>query len=169
LGPATLIVLARDLLGGDGRHLLLVYLLAHPNGAKLRDIQRWSGFSYRSTSETATRWQSARAVSIEHGFCRLNDYRPWWSLLKQKPERIILIDFFNLFEACVALLRSLAKVRRLKLNLSNGAVAGALYREAHASISSASLSQPPDGAPSVHYLLELFLDENGDLRAGIES
>ncbi len=76
-GPSTILLRARDLLGSDIRHFLLVYLLANPKGGKLRTVHEWSGYAYRSISEAAARWQAARVAVVEHGYCYLTEREPW--------------------------------------------------------------------------------------------
>jgi hypothetical protein len=110
-GPATLLLKARDFLGHDIRHFLLVYLLALPHGGKLRDVRAWSGHAYRSLSDAADRWEAAGIVSFNTGFCRLIPQKPFRTLLKIRSERIVLVNWLKVFDISVRLLRDLAKAR----------------------------------------------------------
>ena len=110
--PSTALIRARDLLGNDVRHILLVYLLARPYGAKLRDIERYSRYSYRMLAETAARWVSADVLTVDHGYCSLIDSAPWLSLLGNQLWKAVLVPWFDIFDALVRLLRALAKARK---------------------------------------------------------
>ena len=110
-GSETLLLKARDLLGQDIRHFLLVYLLANPHGGKLRDVQAWSGHSYRALSEAADRWETADVVSFDSGYCHLIAAEPFQALLRIGAKRIVLVNWLNVFDTSVRLLRDLAKAR----------------------------------------------------------
>lgn len=109
---ATLLLRARDLLGQDIRHFLLVYLLANPHGGRLREIQAWSGHSYRSLADAAARWETANVVTLESGYCRLIASEPFRALLQLKSAKIVLINWLTVFEISVRLLRDLARARQ---------------------------------------------------------
>ena len=134
--PSTILLQARDLLGGDLRHALLVYLLAHPSGAKLKSVEGWSGYSYRSISNTATRWEAAGVLSIEHGYCRLIQREPWHVLLQHQAESIVIVDWAKLFEAFIRLLRALAKAKRKGLR-ADSPVIRSYCREVEGALASA--------------------------------
>jgi predicted transcriptional regulator len=138
---ATAILRARDLLGNDARHFILLYLLANHGSAKLRPIATWSGQSYRNISKVAQRWESADVISLEHGFARLKNPALWESLLALRPSKIVLVDWRRFYDACVMLLRSLNKARAKSLPADGPVVAGLLREasdEATASIESDS-------------------------------
>lgn len=126
---ATAILRARDLLGNDARHFILLYLLANHGSAKLRPIAEWSGQSYRNIFKVAQRWESADVLSLEHGFARLKNPALWESLLVLRPPKIVLVDWRRFYDACVKLLRSLSKARAKSLPADGPVVAG-LLREA---------------------------------------
>lgn len=111
-GSATLLLQARDLLGHDIRHFLLVYLLANPHGGRLRDVQRWSRYGYRSLSEAADRWKDAEVVTLESGYCRLLAPEPFQQLLRVRSSKIVLVNWWTIFETSVRLLRDLSKARQ---------------------------------------------------------
>ena len=149
--PSTLLFRARDLLGHDIRHFLLVYLLANPSGSKLKAIQSWSGYSYRSISETATRWEAAGVLSVDHGFCRLIHPEPWKALLRLEGAQPVIVDWFNLFDACIHLLRAVAKAQRKGLSLDS-AVVTSFRRAAAEALSSSVRSEPREQALSLAHL-----------------
>ena len=152
--PATALLWARNLLGSDIRHFLLVYLLANPGGGRLKTVQRWSGYTYRSISETATRWEAARVLAIDHGFCRLSNPEPWRLLLPQGPEPAVIVDWFEAFDACVRLLRALAKADRKGLAL-DGSVIRSHCRQAGETLSSVILGGS-GRSTTIEYLRGLF-------------
>jgi len=129
--PATVILRARDALGTDARHFLLVYLLANPGGAKLRSVAVWSGQSYRNISKVASRWEAAGIISIEHGYSRLSNPAPWAAILELGSARIVLLNWRRLYDASVRLLRALGKARAKSIP-ADGPVVSALVREAAA-------------------------------------
>jgi len=126
---ATVILRARDVLGGDARHSILVYLLASRSGAKLRSIATWSGQSYRNIFRVAQRWESANVLALEHGFARLKDPPLWERLLELTPPQIVLLNWQRFYDACINLLRSLAKAHARSIPADGPAVSG-LLREA---------------------------------------
>jgi len=154
--PSTVLLRARDLLGNDIRHFLLVYLLATPGGGKLRTVQKWSGYSYRSISETAGRWEAAGVVAIDHGYCRLSDSAPWHTLLRRHAENAILVNWFQLFGAGVCLLRALAKARSKDLSWDSAVVTAHRRDACTALISSLLNNDVPDASASVAWLRDLF-------------
>jgi len=159
-GASTAILRARDLLGSDLRHLLLVYLLASHGGERLRTIERWSGYSYRSLSETATRWQTAKVLDIDHGYCHLGSVQPWLALLRHKTQGAVIVDWLRVFDAYVHLLRALAKAGRKDLSLDSPVV-DSYCRETDKALSSAVLVGKQDEAPSVSHLHEPILHRAG--------
>lgn len=159
-GPSTALLRARNLLGSDIRHFLLVYLLGSPGGGRLRTVQQWASYTYRSVSETASRWESAHAATIDHGDCRLNDPNPWRELLRLGTTRPVVVDWFVLFDACIYLLRVLAKAAR-KGFPADSPVVTIYRRDARAKIRSSALNGEADSRGAIVYLSELFPDEDG--------
>jgi|GEM_PF-682259 len=153
-GSSTLLLRARDLLGPDIRHFLLVYLLSNPGGGRLRTVQRWSGFTYRGVSEAAKRWTFADIVSIDHGFCQLNNPQAWTELL-QRQENLVLIDWFRCFDASIRLLRNLAQAKLRNLSWDNPVIA-TFMREAHDAISAPPLGGLLSNASLIAHLLDVF-------------
>ncbi|NOZ56682.1 MAG: hypothetical protein GXO73_07835 [Calditrichaeota bacterium] len=126
---ATVILRARNVLGNDARHFILVYLLANRGGAKLRSVAAWSGQSYRNISKVAQRWESASILTVEHGFTRLKNLVLWESLLELDPPKIVLLNWQRFYDTCITLLRSLGKVRAKSIP-ADGPVVTGLLREA---------------------------------------
>jgi hypothetical protein len=126
--PATVILRARDTLGSDARHFLLVYLLANPGGAKLRSVATWSGQSYRNISKAASRWEAAGIISIEHGYSRLRNPAPWTTILELESAQILLLNWVRLYDAAIELLQALAKARAKSIP-ADGPVVTTLLRE----------------------------------------
>lgn len=139
---ATVILRARNVLGNDARHFILVYLLANHGGAKLRSVATWSGQSYRNISKVAQRWESADILTVEHGFARLKNPALWESLLDLKPPKIVLLNWQKFFDACVKLLRSLSKAQAKSIP-ADGPVVTGLLRET-ADEAAASIETPTD-------------------------
>jgi hypothetical protein len=110
-GSSTLLLQARDLLGHDIRHFLLVYLLANPHGGKLRDVQDWSRHAYRSLSDAADRWKAGEIITLESGYCRLVAPEPFRQLLHIRSQPVALVKWWTVFETSIRLLRDLAKAR----------------------------------------------------------
>jgi hypothetical protein len=136
--PSTLLLRARDLIGHDVRHFLLVYLLARPHGGKLRDVEQWSRYTYRSLAEAATRWEAANVVSLEAGFCRLLVNEPFHQLLHIRSERIALVNWWEVFDVSIRLLRDLAAASS-KGFTSDDAIVRSLRREASEKLDAALL------------------------------
>jgi hypothetical protein len=126
--PATVLLRARDILGTDARHFLLVYLLANPAGARLRSVAAWSGQSYRNISKVASRWEASHNISIEHGYSRLLSPAPWKAILELESVPISLVDWAGLYGASIGLLRVLEKARIASIPV-DGPVITALVRE----------------------------------------
>lgn len=126
--PATVLLRARDTLGADAKHFLLVYLLANPGGAKLRSIAVWSGQSYRNISKAASRWEAADIISVEHGYSRLRNPAPWTAILELESAQILLLNWVRLYDASIQLLRALSKARAKSIP-ADGPVITALVRE----------------------------------------
>jgi hypothetical protein len=154
-GPSTLLLRARDLLGHDIRHFLLVYLLANHHGGRLRDVQAWSGHSYRSLSDAAGRWESADIVTLNAGYCRLLTPEPFRVLLQVKSATIVTINWLTVFEIGVRLLRDLAKARQNGLG-EESTVTVTLQREAIRALKSALHNSPEPLDSSVGALLRSF-------------
>jgi len=155
-GPATLLLRARDLLGQDIRHFLLVYLLAFPSGGKLRDLKAWSGHSYRSLSDAADRWEAAEIVTIDTGYCRLIAQEPFRALLKVKSERVVLVNWLGVFEISIRLLRDLAKARGKGFD-AGSTIHESLRQEAAEKLEALSSSFEAERDTSVRLLLERLL------------
>jgi hypothetical protein len=153
--PTTVLLQARDLLGGDLRHALLVYLLANPGGGRLKAVQRWFGYSYRSISETASRWETAGVLTIDHGYCRLTTPEQWHALLRYQADRVVIVDWLGVFEACVRLLRACAKAGRKGIAWDSPVIRS-FCRDADEALASAILSNPARGHPSVSHLRDLL-------------
>lgn len=149
--PSTILLHARNLLGNDLRHILLVYLLANRAGSRLKDIEYYSKYSYRSLSETATRWAAAGVLTIEHGYCHLVDPEPWHALLQIPLRNAVIVDWFGIFEALIHLLRACAKIRRKGL-LPDNPIINFCSREAEKALSSAALSEDRVEPSSIAYL-----------------
>ncbi len=157
-GASTVLLRARDLLGNDIRHFVLVYLLANERGGKLQAVQKWSGYTYRSISEVAARWHAAGVAIVEHGYAYLTEAQAWRSLLHLAEERITIVNWFVVFEACVTLLRALAKARRMDFADDNPVVTS--YRnDAYRALSAPFIDGAPGDAPSTARLRNLFPEE----------
>jgi hypothetical protein len=154
-GPATLLLRTRDVIGHDIRHFLLVYLLANPQGAKLREAQKWSGYSYRSLSDAASSWVAAEIATLESGHCRLTDQEPWRKLLHLRASNIIVLNWLRIFDISVRLLRDLAKAR--KKGIGEGSPVGsALIRTAAEQLNLSVSSQGRAQEVSLSHLRSLF-------------
>ncbi len=158
-GPSTVLLRARDLLGSDVRHFLLIYLLANPSGGKLRNVQEWSGYTYRGISEAATRWQAAQVAVIEHGYCYLSETGPWRSLLHLRGGRITLVNWFRVFDECIRLLRVLAKAQRKDFAWDNPVLVSH-RRDACRVLSSPLVDGTKGDAASIARLRDLFPKED---------
>jgi hypothetical protein len=151
-GSTTILLKARDLLGHDIRHSLLIYLLANSRGGKLRDAQAWSGYSYRSLSDAAVRWETADILTINSGYCRLTASDPFRSLLRIHSEQIVLVNWLTIFGTSIRLLRDLAKARK-KGFTDNSTVIKTLQREAVEKLESPDLYSEKLSGTSVEYLV----------------
>lgn len=155
--PSTLLLKSRDLLGNDLRHFLLVFLLANPHGGKIRDIQSWSGHSYRGLAEAATSWQVINVATLDRGYCRLTTADPFCALLQINAKEAVLVNWLTIFEICIRLLRDLAKARRKGFDEAS-TVASGLTREAEKTITSSW--QGFELAASLRHLLSSFPQVN---------
>jgi hypothetical protein len=115
-GESTSLWRAREILGGNARHLLLIYLLAQPDGSLVRDVQAWTRYTYRNLAETIKQWEAAGALQTNHGFCRLRLTGVWRELLRVGDGRIRVVDWFVAFDAVVRLLRTLQQGGRRGLS-----------------------------------------------------
>jgi len=152
---ATVLLRARDTLGSDAKHFLLVYLLANPGGAKLRSIATWSGQSYRNISTAASRWEAAHIISIEHGYSRLRNPAPWKAILELESNLILLLDWARFYDTAIVLLRALSKARVASIPADSPVVA-AILRQAAADIEAnvqSNASSPSQTAQDLKNLL----------------
>jgi hypothetical protein len=147
----AVILRARDLLGNDARHFILVYLLANHGSAKLRSVAAWSGQSYRNISKVAQRWESADVLTVEHGFARLKSTAAWESLLNLRPSQIVLLNWQRFYDACIKLLRSLEKASAKSLP-ADGPVITGLVREATDDATASIESEPSADSATVQDL-----------------
>jgi hypothetical protein len=154
-GASTVLLSARDLLGSGTRHFLLVYLLANPSGGKLKTLQRWSHYAYRSIQETASRWEAIGVVAIDRGYCYLTDPDPWHTLLPYRVDRAGVVDWFGVFDALVQLLRALDKAERKDFTLASPVVESHL-RGADQILSKAVLSGTGKPTPTLKSLRQLL-------------
>jgi len=148
---AAVILRARDLLGNDARHFILVYLLANHGSAKLRSVAAWSGQSYRNISKVAQRWETADVLTVEHGFARLKNTAAWESLLNLRPPQIVLLNWQRFYDACIKLLRSLEKASAKSLP-ADGPVITGLVREATDEATASIESEPSTHSATVQDL-----------------
>jgi hypothetical protein len=154
---ATAILRARDVIGCDARHFLLLYLLANRGGARLRSVANWSGQSYRNISKVAQRWKSANVISLEHGYGRLRTPAIWATALEIGPAAIVLPNWQRLYDACIRLLRSLEKAAAQSIP-ADGPVVTALIREAAADVEASAESDPSTPSETILSLTELLAD-----------
>lgn len=126
---ATVILRARQAVGTDAKHFILVYLLAKTGGAKLRAVAAWSGQTYQNIAKTAQRWESAGILTLEHGYARLKNPAIWTTALGLGHGEIVLLNWLRFYDACIQLLRSLNKAEAKSLP-ADGPVATGLIREA---------------------------------------
>jgi hypothetical protein len=148
---AAMILRARDLLGNDARHFILVYLLANHGSAKLRNVAAWSGQSYRNISKVAQRWEAVDVLTVKHGFARLKNTTAWESLLGLRPPQIVLLNWQRFYDACIQLLRSIEKASAKSLP-SDGPVITGLVREATDEATVSIESEPSAGSATVQDL-----------------
>lgn len=128
LGPSTLLLRSRDVLGNDCRSFLIVQLIGSPRGVRLRDVARATGYSYRSISEAASGWERAGVVRIQHGHCVLGDPTSWCRLLGCDAAEVTVIDWSAIYGAAVELLRTLAHARELAFAPDHSLVASVTAR-----------------------------------------
>jgi len=161
---ATVMLRARDVLGSDARHFLLIYLLANQSGARLRSVAGWSGQTYQNVAKIAKRWEAANVITLDRGFARLKNPAVWAELLGLIPtpsQPIVLLNWPRFFDACVTLLRYLAKANAKSLPADGPVVTGLIRQaaeDAAASVESATPSQTvrdfanqlQDAAPKKH-------------------
>ncbi|MBI5725524.1 MAG: hypothetical protein HZA50_16320 [Planctomycetes bacterium] len=158
---STILLQARNLLGSDLRHILLAYFLANPGGGNLRTIQHWSGYSYRSISDTALHWVAAGVLEVDRGFCHLKDPQLWRALLRLTvqdggiPNYFIIVDWLKVFDSCIHLLRALSKVRSKGLALDSPVV-DSYCRQTAQILSRAVLNEAIHKPYSVNHLQELL-------------
>ena len=144
---AATILRARDVFGTDARHFLLVYLLVNRSGARLRSVAQWSGQTYQNVAKTAKRWEAANLITLDHGFARLKNPETWEAVLglEQTPSQpIVLVNWPRFFDACVTLLRYLARANEKSLPADGPVVTGLIRQaieDAAASVESATPSQ----------------------------
>ncbi|MBS3820750.1 MAG: hypothetical protein GVY16_04220 [Planctomycetes bacterium] len=148
---ATVILRARDLLGNDARHFILMYLLANHGSAKLRSVAAWSGQSYRNISKVAQRWEAAEVLTVEHGFARLKNTAVWESLLGLRPPKIVLLNWQRFYDSCIKLLRSIEKASAKSLP-ADGPVVTGLIREATDEATASIESEPSADSATVQDL-----------------
>jgi hypothetical protein len=148
---ATTILRSRDLLGNDARHFILVYLLANHGSAKLRSVAEWYGQSYRNISKVAQRWESAGVLTVDHGFAHLEDPLLWESLLGLRTQKVVLLNWHRLYNACIRLLRALEKAQAKSLP-ADGPVISGLVREATEQLTASIESKPSTDSPTIQNL-----------------
>jgi len=143
---AATLLRARDVLGTDVRHFLLVYLLANQSGARLRSVAQWSGQTYQNIAKAAKRWEAANVVTLDRGFARLKNPAVWADILGIGPvtsQPLVLVNWPRFFDACITLLRYLAKANAKSLPADGPVVAGLIRQaleDAAASVESATPS-----------------------------
>lgn len=152
--PATLLR-ARDTVGADARHFVLVYLLANHGSARLRSIATWCGQTYRNVSKAAQRWESADIVSLQHGNARLRDPAIWAKVLGIGDRSVAVLNWLRLYEACLRLLRSLNKAAATSIPADSPAVA-LLLRETEDEAAASVESSPSTPAQTVEDLKQLL-------------
>ncbi len=153
--PSSGMLRARDLLGSDLRHLMLVYLLANPGGSRLKDVAQFSKCSYRSVSETAARWEAAKALVVKHGYCRLVDPESWHALLQGQLRKAVVVDWFAILEALIDVLRAAARCRRKGLS-PDSPVIGSYCRKACDVLDSASREEGRGRSLSIACFRKVF-------------
>ncbi|MDZ4756055.1 MAG: hypothetical protein SGJ11_16350 [Phycisphaerae bacterium] len=139
-GTAALLLRARDPLGNDLRSFLVVYLIGHPRGIRMRLVQQWTAYSYRSISEAAVGWERAGVVRIQHGHCVLTNPAPWCQLLGCRSDPVVVVNWVAAYEASVVLLRTLRKAREKKLALEHPLIVAAIANAAE-TLASASAGE----------------------------
>ncbi len=161
--PSAVLLRARNLLGNDARHVLLVYLLVRQDGARLKEIENYSKYTYRNLAETAAKWEAAGILHIDHGFCQLTVQAPWHSLLDdtllEKPltkntlQNAKLIPWFDVFEALISLLRSLEKAQSKGISPNSPAI-DLLRNEAASVLVDCLRGNENESSSSIEYLLK---------------
>ena len=126
-GPSTLLLRSRDTLGNDCRSFLIVQLIGHPRGVRLRDVANTTGYSYRSISEAATGWERAGIVRIQHGHCVLVKPAPWSQLLRCDAPQVVTIDWQAAYGAVIELLRTLGKASSNRFAADHPLVISAIH------------------------------------------
>lgn len=154
-GSSTILLRARDILGGDNRHFLAIYLLANNGGGKLKTVAQWSGYTYRSIFDTATRWESARILTIDHGYCRLNDPGPWRDIFSCRTDEVIVVDWFEVFNAYIQLLRNIRKAQQNEFSLESSVVSS-YRRQTREVLTNAILVSSGVDHPAVDHLKALL-------------
>ena len=152
---ATVILRARDVLGNDARHFILVYLLANRGGAKLRSVAAWSGQSYRNISKVAQRWESSDVIALEHGYARLKNPALWAAVLELAPPYIVLLNWQRFYDACIKLLRSLSRAEAKSIP-ADGPVVTAILREATNEAASSLEIEPSTPSETVQNFTRLL-------------
>ncbi|MBL9150012.1 MAG: hypothetical protein JNM94_15095 [Phycisphaerae bacterium] len=137
-GTATIFLRARDILGNDLRSFLIVYLVGSPRGIRLRLVQEWTGYSYRSISEAAVSWERAGVVSIQHGHCILANSAPWRDLLDCRSGDVIVVDWPAAYGTSIELLRTLRKAREKGFDESHTLVRSAIAATAASLVTAAA-------------------------------
>jgi hypothetical protein len=127
---ATALLRARDLFGGDARHLILLFLLANRSGAKLRRVADWSAQSYRNISKVAQRWEAAGVLTVDRGHARLRRPGLWAQVLELDSPEVVLPDWRRFYDVCIQLLRLLNKAQARSLRSEGPAVQSSLHEAA---------------------------------------
>jgi hypothetical protein len=152
---STLILQARDLLRGDIRHFLLVYLISNHGEGKLRTFVMWSRYSYRSISETVGYWERAQVVALDRGYCTLKNPEPWINLLKPQTRDFVVVDWVPIYESLTSLLRAIAKAKRKQLRWDSPVVTS-FCRTTIDALSSPPVGGRPHPISSVDSLLSFI-------------
>ena len=152
---ATVILRARDVLGNDARHFILLYLLANRGGAKLRSVATWSGQSYRNIAKVAQRWVSANIITVDHGYARLKNPALWATVLELDTPDIVLLNWQRFYGACIKLLRSLGKAKARSIR-ADGPVVTALLREASEEAAASIEAEPSTPSETVQDFTRLL-------------
>ncbi len=108
---STLYLRSRDVLGNDSRAFLIVQLLSHEGGARLRAVADSTGYTYRSLSDAAVGLERSRAIRIDRGHCVLLNRAPWAELLACPAKGATTVDWHAAFAAALTLLRTLKKAK----------------------------------------------------------
>src|SRR5699024_10457640 len=131
---------------------IILFLLANPAGGKIKDVQRWSGYTYRNIWATAKRLQAAGVVTIEHGYFYLQNQKPWHALAPYDARNLIIVDWFAVFDALIRLLKELKKAEKKELTLESHVV-HYYCQQANKELSSALFRNPDPHATTIKYLL----------------